>query len=112
MTILNINVRLKDLENQWTIGHNPFVVDFKLFIGIANFHVDFGFDTTIFWSSSPIELISVFTDFCFMQKLSWASFGVFSIFHVGRARVNIKPRTVYHVFDDYIKQMGISLKIE
>ena len=102
---------LKDPREQWAVWHNPFIVDFNLSIGITNCYLDFGFDTTIFWFSSSTHRIPIFASLRVVQKLSLESLGALSVLHAGRAGIDITARTMYHVFDDYIKQTGISLRI-
>ena len=111
MAIFNVDVGFEDPRKQWTVRHNPFIVDFDFSVGITNFHIDFGFDTTIFWSSSSIQRIPIFTGLCVIKKLSWKSFGALSFFHAGRAGIDLAARTVNHIFNNYVKQTAILFRI-
>ena len=111
IAVLHVDVGLKEAREQRAIWNNPFVVDFNLADCIADFHLDLGFDTTIVWTSSSVEWISIITRLCVWKQLPWKPFGAFSIFHAGRVRIDASARAMNHVLGDDCVETWIALWI-
>ena len=104
-------MRLEDSRKSWAVWDNPFVVDFNRACGITESHFDLGLDTTVFLASSSVERIPILAGLRVMKKLSWVPFGALSVRHAGRAGVDTATWAMNHVFDDYLIQTGIPLRV-